>query len=81
VLQHNGTARKNVELERLTMAIRENIVTPEVKTNGYGEIDQERFVRAVDQLAWSHKFKGPKPKAEDIFDFSFLPPAASRKYN
>ena len=81
VLQHNGTARKNVELERLNMAIRENIVTPEVKTNGYGEIDEERFVRAVDQLAWSYKFKGPKPKAEDIFDFSFLPPAASRKYN
>src|SRR5262249_15661296 len=47
-LQHNGTARKNVELERLTMAIRENIVTPEVKANGYGEINEERFARAVD---------------------------------
>ena len=81
VLQHNGTVRKNVELERLTMAIRENIVTPEVKANGYGEIDEERFARAIDQLALSYKFKGAKPKAEDIFDFSFLPPAASRKYN
>ena len=81
VLQHNGMVRKIVELERLTMAIRENIVTPEVKANGYGEIDEERFARAIDQLALSYKFKSAKPKAEDIFDFSFLPPAASRKYN
>jgi NitT/TauT family transport system substrate-binding protein len=81
VLKHNGTARKNVELERLTMAMRENIVTPEVKANGYGGIDEERFTRGIEQLALSYKFKAAKPKAEDIFDFSFLPPAASRKYN
>jgi len=81
VLKHNGTARKNVELERLTMAIRENIVTPEVKANGYGSIDEERFARGIEQLASSYKFKTAKPLAEDIFDFSFLPPAASRKYN
>jgi NitT/TauT family transport system substrate-binding protein len=81
VLKHNGTARKNVELERLTMAIRENIVTPEVKANGYGVIDEERFARAIEQTALAYKFKAAKPKLEDIFDPSFLPPPASRKYN
>ena len=81
VLKQNGTLRKNVELERLTMTIRENIVTPEVKANGFGGIDEERFARAIEQLALAYKFKSAKPKTEDIFDFSFLPLDASRKYN
>ena len=80
VLKRNGQARKNVELERLNMAIRENIVTPEVKADGYGGIDGDRFARALDQIALTHKFK-VKPKPDDIFDSSFLPAAGARKYN
>ena len=81
VLKRNSTARKNIELERLTMAIKENIVTPEVKTNGYGNIDEDRFARAIDQIALAHKFKSGKPKSGDIFDPSFLPPTTGRKVN
>jgi NitT/TauT family transport system substrate-binding protein len=81
VLKRNGTAKKNVELDRLTMAIRENIITPEVKANGYGAIDEDRFARAIEQIALTHKFKSGKPKPADIFDPSFLPATASRKYN
>jgi NitT/TauT family transport system substrate-binding protein len=80
VLTRNATARKNIELERLTMAIRENIVTPEVKENGYGGIDAERFSRAIEQIALTYKFKAARPKPEDVFDSSFLPPPAERKY-
>ncbi|HMF21661.1 MAG TPA: ABC transporter substrate-binding protein [Pseudolabrys sp.] len=80
VLKRGGTAKKNVELDRLTMAIRENIVTPEVRTDGYGGIDEERFARAIEQIALTHKFKAAKPKPGDIFDPSFLPSAAIRKY-
>jgi NitT/TauT family transport system substrate-binding protein len=80
VLKRNDLARKNVELERLTMAINENIVTPEVKANGYGGIDDARFARAVEQIALTYKFKGTKPKPEDVFDPSFLPSPAERKY-
>jgi len=81
VLKRNDLARKEVELERLTMAIRNNIVTPEVKANGYGGIDSARLARAIDQIALTYKFKGEKPKPDDIFDASYLPPAASRKVN
>jgi NitT/TauT family transport system substrate-binding protein len=81
VLKRNGTAKKNVELDRLTMAIRENILTPEVKANGFGAIDEDRFTRAIEQIALTHKFKSAKPKPADIFDPSFLPATASRKYN
>ena len=54
------------------MAIRENIVTPEVKADGYGGIDSDRFARALDQIALTYKFKA-KPKLDDVFDSSFLP--------
>jgi NitT/TauT family transport system substrate-binding protein len=79
VLQRADGARKELELERLNMVIRENILTPEVKANGYGAIDDARFAAAIDQLAVAHKFKSAKPKPEDIFDASFLPPADARK--
>ena len=81
VLKRNDQARKEVELERLTMAIRDNIVTPEVKANGYGAIDSARLARAIDQIGLTYRFKGEKPKPDDIFDASYLPPAASRKVN
>jgi len=80
VLKRNDGAKKELEIERLSIAIRDNIVTPEVKANGYGGIDPARFARALDQIALAYKFKA-KPKPEDIFDASYLPPAAERKTN
>ena len=79
VIKRNGQARKNVELERLNMAIRENIVTPEVKADGYGGVDADRFARALEQIALTYKFR-TKPKLDDVFDSSFLPDAAVRKF-
>ncbi len=77
VLERTDAGRKNLELDRLKMVIRENIVTPEVKANGYGGIDSERFARGIDQLAQSYAFK-QKPKLDEIFDASFLPPRKAR---
>jgi NitT/TauT family transport system substrate-binding protein len=81
VLKRNDEARKSVELERLRAAIRENIVTPEVKANGYGGIDEARFAKSIDQIALAYDFKRDKAKAAEAFDASFLPPAAERKAN
>jgi NitT/TauT family transport system substrate-binding protein len=81
VLERNDAAKKNLELDRLKMVIHDNIVTPEVKANGYGGIDDQRFTGAIDQIALTYKFKSAKPKPEDIFDASYLPPAAERKVN
>lgn len=80
VIKRNTSAKRNIELERLNMAIRENIVTEEVKTNGYGDINAERFANAIEQIALTHKFKARKPKLDDVFDSSFLPPVTERKY-
>ena len=78
VLKRNELARKEVELERLAMAIEQNIATPWVRENGFGGIDRDRFERALDQIGLAFPYKS-KPKPEDVFDDQFLPPAAERK--
>jgi NitT/TauT family transport system substrate-binding protein len=80
ILRRDDGAKRDVELERLRMAIRDNIVTPEVRANGFGAIDATRFEEGIDQLALVHTFKA-KPKPDDIFDASFLPPAGERRVN
>jgi NitT/TauT family transport system substrate-binding protein len=72
VLKRNNLAKRDVELERIKMAIRDNIVTPEVRSNGYGAVDFARLDRAIDLIGTTFDFK-VKPKAVDIFDASFLP--------
>ena len=81
VIKRNDVAKKPTELERLNMAIRDNIVTAEVKSNGYGGIDTARFDKAIEQIGLTYKWKATKPKADDIFDASYLPAAADRKFN
>jgi NitT/TauT family transport system substrate-binding protein len=78
VLRQDDALKKDLELERLRMAIRENIVTPEVKANGYGAVDPARFTRAIEQIAIAYPFKEGKPKPEDIFDNTFLPSPDAR---
>jgi NitT/TauT family transport system substrate-binding protein len=80
VIKRNDVAKKDVELERLRMALRDNILTPEVKANGFGGVDMARLDKAIDQIALTYEFKA-KPKGADIFDASFLPPEADRKAN
>ena len=80
VLKRNDVAKKEVELERLKMALKDNISTAEVKANGYGNVDMARLDKSIDQIALTYEFKA-KPKGSDIFDASFLPPAADLKAN
>ena len=78
VLTRDDGLRKEVERERLAMVVADNIVTPEVKANGFGTIDDDRFQHAVQQLALGYRFKSGIPKPVDIFDGAYLPPAAER---
>jgi NitT/TauT family transport system substrate-binding protein len=71
---------RELELERLRAIIRDNILTGEVKRDGIGGIDPERFERALDQLAEDSKFQ-KRPHAADIFDEQFLPPIDDRLVN
>ncbi len=77
VLKRNALTDKATELERMNYALNNNYLTPEVKANGYGAIDPKRMNEAIDQLALTFKFEN-KPKIEDFFDASYLPPKAER---
>ena len=80
VLRRDEQAKKDVEVERLRMAIRDNVVTPEVRANGFGAVDPVRMEEAIAQMALGYSFKA-RPKADAAFDASFLPPAAERRAN
>jgi NitT/TauT family transport system substrate-binding protein len=71
---------RDLELERLRIILRDNILTGEVKRNGLGGIDRARFERSIDQIAEDFKFQ-KRPTAADIFDDSFLPPLDGRLIN
>ncbi|HEX7789965.1 MAG TPA: ABC transporter substrate-binding protein [Afipia sp.] len=79
LLQMNGGSR-DLELERLRAVIHDNIVTDEVKRNGLGGIDDNRFVAGISQIAEDYEFR-KRPLPSDIFDDSFLPPVSARKIN
>jgi NitT/TauT family transport system substrate-binding protein len=81
VIKRNDVAKKPVELERLRMALSQNMVTPEVKANGYGGVDNARLEKSIEQIGLTYEFKNAKPKASEAFDASFLPAAADRKAN
>ena len=80
IVKRDDVTKKDVELERLRMAIRDNILTPEVRADGYGAVTVARLDESIAQLAFVNTFK-VRPKADDIFDASFLPPLAERKAN
>jgi|SRR5215471_10010650 len=80
LIKREDSSDREVELERLRMLIRDNILTPEVHADGLGAIDSARLSEAIDQIALTFAFRA-KPKASDVFDPGFLPPAAERKVN
>jgi NitT/TauT family transport system substrate-binding protein len=79
VLKRNDVAKKDVELERLQIALKDNIITPEVKKIGFGAVDGDRLDKSIEQIALTYQFKNAKPKGSDVFDASFLPADKDRK--
>jgi len=77
VLTRNDVARKDVEMDRLRMALEQNILTPWVKENGVGGIDRDRFEKALDQIGLAFPYRN-RPKVDDLFDDRFLPSPSER---
>ena len=59
------------------MALAQNIVTDEVRANGFGAVDMSRLERSIDQIADTYTFKN-RPKAGDVFDMQYLPAKGDR---
>jgi NitT/TauT family transport system substrate-binding protein len=79
VVRRNNVAEKSFELERLQLALRDNVLTPEVQANGFGAIDTARLDKAIEQISLAYPFRSGRPKADDIFDSSFLPAETERR--
>jgi NitT/TauT family transport system substrate-binding protein len=77
LMTRNQIANEAVELERLKMAIAQNIVTKEVEVIGLGAVDGDRLAKSIDQLGEAFAYKN-KPKASDIFDAQYLPAKEAR---
>ncbi|SOC10906.1 ABC transporter substrate-binding protein [Rhodobacter maris] len=68
----NPAADATLEEKRLKLAIDGNVATDWVKAHGLGNVDPERFAKAIDQLAMTYAFK-TKPTMGDVFDATYLP--------
>jgi NitT/TauT family transport system substrate-binding protein len=77
VAKYDPLIDKDLEQQRLAMAIEQNILTPHVQEDGFGAIDEERMARAIDQLAGALDLP-TKPAVADIWTDEFLPPAEQR---
>ena len=66
-----------VEADRLRLGLECCILTPNVKKNGYGGVDLARLQNSIDQAALAYGLKST-PKAEDMFDPSYLPAPSER---
>ena len=77
VIKRNDVAKKDVELERLQMALKDNILTAEVKANGFGGVDAGRLDKSIDQIALTYDVQ--ERQAEGRRHLRRLVPAAGSR--
>lgn len=69
--------KKDIELERLKLALKCCIVTPNVLKNGYGGVDTNRLGRTISLISDGYGLPR-KPTIAEMFNPSFLPPKEER---
>jgi NitT/TauT family transport system substrate-binding protein len=72
IASRNPALDSVLELERLEIALRDNIMTDWVRENGLGNIDPERFDRSLEQIAMTFEFQN-EPDAGRYFTDAYLP--------
>jgi len=77
LMKRNAIANRDVELERLKLALEKNFINPEVLKSGLGGVDIKRLERSIDQIGLTFKYTN-KPRAGDIFTSQYLPPREQR---
>jgi NitT/TauT family transport system substrate-binding protein len=67
----------SVEKARLMLAIENNMLTPDVRQHGFGDVQPERLERAIATIAEAFELPAVPPAAS-VFNGSFLPPREDR---
>ncbi len=77
VIARNEIASEAVELERLQMALSDNILTEEVMSDGFGGVNSARLAESIEELKTTYDMANP-PAPDAVFDAGYLPPADTR---
>lgn len=72
IAARNPALDSGLEVERLNMALRDNILTPWVMENGLGNIEAARFATSLEQIAVSYTFVNPVEPSRYFTD-AYLP--------
>jgi NitT/TauT family transport system substrate-binding protein len=70
--------KADIERARLIYFLDKQIVTPEEKRVGLGDVDNKRMNEAIATVVDAYELPRT-PKLEEVFDASFLPPKADRE--
>ncbi len=77
IKKRDPVVNESVELERLLLALRTNVLTREVAADGFGGVRAERLARAIDAVAEAFGLPS-RPKWYEVFNGKFLPPKKDR---
>ena len=72
LMSRNPAADEALEVERLSLSIKDNVLTDWVKANGFGGIDVDRMAKSIEQTKSVYEFVN-EPDASLYFDSSYLP--------
>ena len=78
LMKREPLLNKDLEKRRLMYTLKTIMLTPEVATNGFGDVSDARFARSFLQLKEAFDLQRV-PTAAEVFDRRFLPPLAERK--
>jgi len=77
IKKRDPLVNESVELERLLLALRSNVLTAEVAADGFGGVRAERLARAIDAVGESFGLPS-KPRWYEVFNNKFLPAKKDR---
>jgi NitT/TauT family transport system substrate-binding protein len=80
VTKRDGLLNARVERQRMDWVIDKLVLTPSVKENGLGTVSMDRLTKGLEVLKEGMGLPETPPISQ-IYDPSFLPPAADRKFS
>jgi NitT/TauT family transport system substrate-binding protein len=78
IKKRDGLINEALELERLQLTIKNQILTPDVKAFGFGQARRDRLVSAITLIKKAFDLPGTL-KPEEVFTDKYLPPLVERR--
>jgi NitT/TauT family transport system substrate-binding protein len=79
-LTYEPLLNPDIEREKLRIALECCFITPNVKKDGFGDVNRERLQNTISLISKAYNLPR-QPALEEVFDGSYLPPKAERMVN